>query len=82
MESLACGTPVVASNVGGIPDIVPEFCGILVPPKEMVALKNALELALSINWDSRKIRQWAKKELSSVKQCEKIIKIYQKAIWR
>ena len=32
LESLACGTPVISTRVGGIPDYVDDSCGWLVPP--------------------------------------------------
>lgn len=52
-EALACGTPVVASNVGGIPEIVnnPKL-GILVMPNNVSALTLALEQALQTTWDT------------------------------
>lgn len=76
MEALACGTPVVASMVGGLPDIVPSFCGILVPPKDAVELQNALEVALERSWDYQAIRNHAEQNLSSEAQCKKIVEIY------
>ncbi len=43
-ESLACGTPVVAASVGGIPEVVrPGITGRLVPPEDPVALRQAIE---------------------------------------
>ena len=43
LESLATGTPVVASNTGGLPEIVrPNETGLLVPPKNPEALAQAI----------------------------------------
>lgn len=43
MESLAAGTPVVASRVGGIPEFVEDGkAGLLVPPKSPAALADAI----------------------------------------
>ncbi len=40
-ENLSLGIPVIATNVGGIPEVLPKEFGILVPPKDETALKNA-----------------------------------------
>ena len=37
-ESLATGTPIISTNVGGIPDMVSEQCGILINPGDEAAL--------------------------------------------
>jgi glycosyltransferase involved in cell wall biosynthesis len=59
IEALACGTPVVASRVGGIPDLVPHAdLGLLVPPGEAELLAQAIDLALAKNWDRRGISQF------------------------
>jgi glycosyltransferase involved in cell wall biosynthesis len=56
-ESLACGKPVVASRVGGIPElIVSDAYGLLVPPADPEALADSLSCALEKRWDSRIIR--------------------------
>src|SRR5262249_25688751 len=46
-ESLACGTPFVASQVGGIPEIADEATCRLVPPEDANALANAVVEVLS-----------------------------------
>ncbi len=51
IEALASGRPVVASRVGGIPELVDSECGILVPPQNPSALADALSEALARPWD-------------------------------
>ncbi len=47
LESLAAGTPVVASNTGGLPEIIQhDVSGLIVPPKQPAAIARAvIELA-------------------------------------
>jgi glycosyltransferase involved in cell wall biosynthesis len=46
---------VVATHVGGIPELVDESCGILVPPRDSHALAEGLERVLATAWDPRRI---------------------------
>jgi len=59
-ESLAKGVPVVSSNVGGIPEMVSEECGILVPPGDESRLTEALNTMLDHchEYDRGTIRQY------------------------
>ena len=55
LEALACGRPVVATNVGGIPEIMSDECGQLVPPRDSAALAQALASVLDRTWDATAI---------------------------
>jgi glycosyltransferase involved in cell wall biosynthesis len=46
-EALATGLPVVASNVGGIPEVVAGTDSILVPPDDVAALQEAVQRVLN-----------------------------------
>lgn len=47
IEAMACRTPVVASNVGGLQfTVVPEVTGLLVPPKDEAAFAGAIDRIL------------------------------------
>jgi teichuronic acid biosynthesis glycosyltransferase TuaC len=57
LESLACGTPVVATRVGGVPEVlVSDKLGVLVEPKAE-AIAQGLEAALQTPWDREFIAQ-------------------------
>lgn len=48
IEAMACRTPVVASNVGGLQfTVVPEVTGLLVPPQNEMAFTQAIDRILS-----------------------------------
>jgi glycosyltransferase involved in cell wall biosynthesis len=58
-ESLACGLPVVATNVGAIPEMIPsQLYGLIVPADDAPALGHALREALSREWDREAIAIW------------------------
>jgi glycosyltransferase involved in cell wall biosynthesis len=47
IEAMSCGRPVVATRVGGVPDVVADGeSGLLVPPRDPEALANALAALL------------------------------------
>jgi teichuronic acid biosynthesis glycosyltransferase TuaC len=57
VEALNCGRAVVATNVGGIPELVDNDSGILIEPRDPSALADALNDALSRRWDETGISQ-------------------------
>jgi teichuronic acid biosynthesis glycosyltransferase TuaC len=60
-EALGCGTPVVATDVGGVRDMVPQHeSGFVVPPSDQEALNWALVEALQRSWDRTAISNRAR----------------------
>ena len=57
LESLASGTPVVASAVGAVPDLLDDSCGIAVPPDDPKALAEAIGRALRREWNREAIHR-------------------------
>jgi len=81
LEALACGRPVVASRVGGIPEVVRPDCGILVPPGDAEVLGRALEEALSRSWDEELIagqmrRGWEQVAAETYEICRRVVELW------
>jgi glycosyltransferase involved in cell wall biosynthesis len=55
LESLACATPVVAADTGGIPEVIDDDSGILFRRGSTASLVEALEKGLARKWDRGKI---------------------------
>ncbi|MDR0912505.1 MAG: glycosyltransferase family 4 protein [Methanobrevibacter sp.] len=47
LEALACGKPVIGSNIGGIREIITEDVGILIDPNNPQEIANAIDLILN-----------------------------------
>ncbi len=56
LEALASGRPVVASAVGGVPELLRKDNGILVPAEQPAALAEALDRSLDRTWDADALR--------------------------
>ena len=66
IESLACGTPAVASNVGGVSELIaPGVNGQIVPAREIEPLAEALAATVEKQWSpetvskSDSVRSWS-----------------------
>ncbi len=80
VEALACGRPVVATPVGGIPEVVDADCGLLVAVRDPAALAEGLAEALARDWDegvlSRRFsRGWDAVATDTLRACEEAIAI-------
>lgn len=79
VEALACGVPVVATDVGGTPELVRDSsAGILVPPQNADAIRRALSDALSRTWDRDLIaraysRNWAEAARETLAVCRRVV---------
>jgi len=77
-EALGCGKPFIGTRVGGIPAIISsDEYGLICEPGNVSSLREALEKALVIEWDSHKILEYAQQFMWE-NICEKIISIYKK----
>ena len=58
-EALACGTPVVATDVGAVRELIPSDCyGLIIPASDPMLLDDALSRALETTWDREAIAAW------------------------
>ena len=78
LEALACGRPVVGSNVGGIPELLTDECGILLPPQRPDLLAEAMEEALRRDWPDRAFakrhtRSWTQVAEETQAACELVL---------
>ena len=60
-EAQACGAPVVATDVGAVPEMLPgDRYGVIVPVNDPAALEQGLERALRGGWDREEISAWGR----------------------
>ena len=77
-EAMACGKPVLATSVGGIPEMVTEETGILSPPKEIQKMADNFYLMLEDykRYDKYKIRAIAMDNYSYSRVGLKFYEVY------
>lgn len=83
VEALACGTPVIATNAGGLPDFINEEVGALVPVDDPESLARAIIDEISNNTKQTKgvyANKYAYDNYTWAKQVEKMVGLYSEAI--
>jgi len=85
LESLACETPVIASSVGGIPEIISNYeNGILVPPNNEVRLAEAIQYLLSDEYVRRRLGRHGRKlvieKFSLEVTTQKLLSVYNRLL--
>jgi glycosyltransferase involved in cell wall biosynthesis len=78
VEALACGRPVVSCPVGGVPEVVDDACGVLVPPRDAAALAAGLRTVLARDWNEgalsgRHSRSWSAVAADTMAACGEAI---------
>jgi glycosyltransferase involved in cell wall biosynthesis len=76
LEAMACGKPVVVSNVGGMPEVVDEKVGALVDPKDVDAMAFEVGKLLADKGARLRIGEAAKDRVLSMFEKEKIADAY------
>lgn len=79
LEAMSVGLPVVATRVGGVPELVNEERGLLVEPNNMISLATALiDLFSNIqNYDNQNIRNFVLKYASNEAVMKTLNQLYE-----
>ena len=82
LEAMACGLPVIATNVGGISEVLMNDWGKLVPPSEPELLSKAVLEFSGVDWSSRRkeLRAMMEEKFSWDKNVDKLVEIYEELI--
>jgi glycosyltransferase involved in cell wall biosynthesis len=82
LEAMACGLPVIATDVGGIKEILMEDYGKLVPPNQPELLATAVLEFSNVDWSSRRLelRLVMEEKFSWDKNVETLVGIYEELI--
>lgn len=78
MEAMACGLPVIATAVGGVPELVESgLHGLLVPPGDAAALTGAMRFLLERPLERAAMAQASRRRAAADFSLEKMVRAYQ-----
>ncbi len=82
IEALACGTPVIGTNQGGIPEIINDRVGMVFKPEDYKELAGKITKVLDeeVSFDRNEIHKYAYENYSEDELIKPLIKIYEKKI--
>lgn len=82
LEAMACGLPIIATNVGGISEIIMKNYGILVPPNQPESMAEAVLEFSKVNWSQQRLelRAAVEEKYSWDKNVETLAGIYEELI--
>lgn len=82
LEAMACGLPVIATDVGGSSEVIDERYGKLVPPNSPALIAEAVLEFSRQNWDSRRkaLRLMMENKYSWDRNVERLVEIYEELI--
>jgi glycosyltransferase involved in cell wall biosynthesis len=82
LEAMACALPVIATDVGGVREILTEDYGKLVPPNQPELLAKAILDFAAVDFSSRKkeLRAMMEEKYSWDRNVERLVEIYEELI--
>ena len=82
IEAMACGKPVIATNIGGPNEIINEETGILVPSGNAEALKDAIDFMLDhyVSYNAQRISNYVTQRYSPEKVGKEFYSLYTSAL--
>ena len=82
VEALACGTPVIATNQGGLPEIINERVGTIIEAEDYVALEKEISNILNKEkkFNEQELVNYAKNNYSQDLLINKVIETYKSCL--
>ena len=82
IEAMASGIPVIATDVGGVKEMINENVGLLIPPKNTKALEKAIEhmLANCRHYSRERIAKYAREKFSYAAVSRQLDGVYREVL--